>query len=77
MKSQSDMSTSEKVSRRLSQLVSPPLATLSGKTPIAIPKSMRKKREEQRGKDTEVGEDLWHKGNHTSEKDDFLVLEKK
>ncbi|XP_050915854.1 uncharacterized protein LOC127130947 [Lathyrus oleraceus] len=44
VKGQSDMPTSEKVSRRSSHMVSPPLATPSGKTPISIPKAIRKKR---------------------------------
>ncbi|XP_050902867.1 uncharacterized protein LOC127115333 [Lathyrus oleraceus] len=43
VKGQSDIPTSEKVSRRPSQLVSPPLATPSGKTLISIPKAMRNK----------------------------------
>ncbi|XP_050876241.1 uncharacterized protein LOC127079934 [Lathyrus oleraceus] len=44
VKGQSDMPTSEKISRRPSQLVLLPLATPSGKTHISIPKAMRKKR---------------------------------
>ncbi|XP_050876987.1 uncharacterized protein LOC127080734 [Lathyrus oleraceus] len=49
VKGQRNMPTSEKVSRRPSQLVSPPLAPSSGKTHISIPKAMRKKRERQQG----------------------------
>lgn len=77
VKGQSNMPTSEKVSRRPSQLVSPPLATLSGKTSISILKAMRNKRKRHRGKDMEVGKDLWHKGVQISEKDSFLFLKKK
>ncbi|XP_050890487.1 uncharacterized protein LOC127095905 [Lathyrus oleraceus] len=54
VKGQSNMPTSEKVSRRPSQMVSPPLATLSEKTHISIPKPMRKKRKQYQGKDMEV-----------------------
>ena len=43
VKGQSSMPTSEKVSKRPSQLVSPPLATLRGKTPMSILKAMRNK----------------------------------
>lgn len=77
VKGQSDMPTSEKVSRSPSQLVSLPLATSSEKAHISIPKEMRKKRKRKQCKDMEVGKDLWHKGTHTFEKDGFLVLEKK
>lgn len=77
VKDQINIPTSEKVSRRPFQLVSPPLASPSGKTPISIPKAMGKKRKQHQGKDMEFGKDLWHKGVQISEKDGFLVLEKK
>ncbi|XP_050878811.1 uncharacterized protein LOC127082625 [Lathyrus oleraceus] len=67
VKGQSNMPTSEKVSRRLSQLVSPQLV---------IPKAMRTKRKQYQGKDMEVGSDLWHKVAHITEKDGFSILEK-
>ncbi|XP_050875606.1 uncharacterized protein LOC127079241 [Lathyrus oleraceus] len=43
VKGQSNMSTSEKVSRRPSQLIPPPLANPNGKNTISIPKAMRKR----------------------------------
>lgn len=76
VKGKSNIPTPEKVSKRKSQMVSPPLATLSGKTPISIPKAMRKKRKQYQSKDMEVGSDLWHKVAHIFEKDGFSVLEK-
>ena len=54
-----------------------PLATLNGKTPISIPKTKRKKRKRKQGKEMKVKKDLWHKGIHTDERDNFLVLDKR
>ncbi|KAI5444446.1 hypothetical protein KIW84_012901 [Lathyrus oleraceus] len=76
VKGQSNMPTSEKVSRRPYLYVSPPLTTLSGKTPISIPKAKRKKRKRHRGKAIKVGSDMWHKVVPISKNDGFFVLEK-
>ena len=73
----SNMPTSEKDAGMPSRLSSLPLATLTGKTPISIPKTKRKKRKRKQGKMLEVKEDLWHKGIHTYEKDGFLGLDKR
>ncbi|CAL5188641.1 unnamed protein product [Lathyrus oleraceus] len=55
---QSNMPTSEKDAGRPSRLSSLPLATLNGKTPISIPKTKRKKKQQKHGKEMKVKKDL-------------------
>lgn len=61
MRRKSNIPTSDKDTRRHSQVSPLPLATPNGKAPISVPKAMRKKRKRKQGKDMEVRKDLWHR----------------
>lgn len=57
-------------------MVSSPLATMGEKNPIFVPKTKKKNREWNRGKDMEIGCDLWYTLDVVSKKDGFLISEK-